>query len=173
MPFYKTTIVVEVLSDGPYEYNNLKWTHYDIIEGECSGYVRVQSQEELNADDLIAECDKHATDPEFFLGHLDFDRFPPDELEPSSKYPAWVEELYDGWAVDELVDEYLKVLIADLSDDVDCSPSTTIGRAHRISYLADQLPEELADALERAALEIVKYIGYASGTPWEEGQDDR
>lgn len=98
---------------------------------------------------------------------LDFDRFPED-VNILKEYPAWVEELYAGWAVDEWPDEYLKIAIAEMSDDVDCSSSTIVDRATRLSYLADQLSEEVVDALDKAALEIVKYTGYASGTPWKE-----
>ena len=93
--------------------------------------------------------------------------FPQIDEVPLTDYPAWVEELYEGWAVDEWPDEYLKILIAEMTDDVDCSSSTTVDRATRLSYLADQLTEEVVDALDKAALEIAKYIGYASGRPWE------
>jgi len=90
-----------------------------------------------------------------------------DEI-PLKEYPAWVIRLYDNWGTDELVTEYLEVTIAEMSDDVDCSGSTMVNRVTRMGYLADQLSEELVDALNTVALEFVKYTGYASGRPWGE-----
>ena len=70
MTFYKTVITVEVLSEGPLQWNDLSDVAYEIIEGGASGWIDYR-EEDISEEDLIQECKKHATDPEFFLGYLD------------------------------------------------------------------------------------------------------
>lgn len=62
-----TTIKIEVLSEGPYEYHSLHRLAYDTDEGPCSAKVRITGQRELTEDELIAECERQHTEPEFFL----------------------------------------------------------------------------------------------------------
>ena len=64
---YKTIIQVEVLSDVPFEWDTLKSVDYAINEGGCSGLVEEIGTERLNRAQAIKECEKHDTDPGFFL----------------------------------------------------------------------------------------------------------
>lgn len=65
---YRTYITVSVLSEGEYVYRTLENVEYDITEGPCSGKVYIGVSKELNMSQLVAECNQHQTDPEFFLG---------------------------------------------------------------------------------------------------------
>ena len=67
MNFYRTEIKVDVLSEGPLEYDTLGELHHLIINGSCSGVIKTQTQRKLTLRQLIEECDHHNTDPEFFL----------------------------------------------------------------------------------------------------------
>ena len=64
--FYRTVIRVEVLSEEPFEYNDLS----DIaaaIEDECSGTYETVKSEVLTAKQAVAALLKQGSDPEFFL----------------------------------------------------------------------------------------------------------
>lgn len=67
MAFRKITLVVEVLCNGPFEWDNLGDVNYAITRGSCSGFVDEVSDEIISKEQLIAECEKHHTDPSYFL----------------------------------------------------------------------------------------------------------
>lgn len=67
MAYYRTVIQVEVLSEGPYEYTSLENLSYDVMDGDCSGDVKVVSSEKVGkkkmADLLLAQ----GSDPSFLI----------------------------------------------------------------------------------------------------------
>lgn len=65
--YFRTVIMVEVLSDSPYAYRSLKDTDYDITHGDCSGMVEMVSQTELTADQMSAALQRQGSDPEFLI----------------------------------------------------------------------------------------------------------
>ena len=64
--FRKTIITIEVLSDGPFEFDSLNSIDHSIMSGDCSGLISSIVEEKLTRDEMIQECDRHLTDPEFF-----------------------------------------------------------------------------------------------------------
>lgn len=69
--FYKTVIQIEILSEGPFVWDELDDIHAEIMDGAASGRIEEVSQEELTLEELEEECNKHHTDSEFFLGEED------------------------------------------------------------------------------------------------------
>ena len=63
---FKTVIRVEVLSEGPYDYECLETLAYDVMFGDCSGKIDVGESKELTDDEARQACREHGTDPEFF-----------------------------------------------------------------------------------------------------------
>jgi len=68
MSYYKTRIVVTVLSDSPYDPDNLYDLAYDITDGDCSGNVEIESSEELSREEMAKALEAQGSDPEFLLG---------------------------------------------------------------------------------------------------------
>lgn len=68
MSYYKTRIVVTVLSDGPYNPDTIHDLAYDITEGECSGDYKVESSEELTREEMAEALEAQGSDPAFLLG---------------------------------------------------------------------------------------------------------
>jgi hypothetical protein len=66
MKLYKTVIQVEVLSEDKYIPGSLHDIADDVLLGDCSGIVNVQSQEQLDEVDSFNECAIHGTDMAFF-----------------------------------------------------------------------------------------------------------
>ena len=64
--FYKTTLKVEVLSEKPFEWDDLSDVHCAITTGDCSGKVSETSRRVLTAKQVAKELRKQASDPEFF-----------------------------------------------------------------------------------------------------------
>lgn len=64
--FYRTTITVTILSEEPYQYDNLLMVHNDITNGDCSGVHDITNSEELTAKQAVKALQKQASDPEFF-----------------------------------------------------------------------------------------------------------
>lgn len=65
--FYKTTIKVVVLSEGPLE--NIESLHdvaYSIDEGDCSGVWSVKKSEVITGKQAANALLKQGSDPEFF-----------------------------------------------------------------------------------------------------------
>lgn len=65
--FYKTRIIVTVLSEEPLNSNaELDAVHEYIVNGPCSGEVNWQPQVELNAAQAARALRKQGSDPAFF-----------------------------------------------------------------------------------------------------------
>jgi len=64
--FYKTIIQVEVLSEEPFQWNNLSDVNDAITDGNCSGKVTEISSKTLNAEEVREALTEHRTDPDFF-----------------------------------------------------------------------------------------------------------
>jgi len=64
--FYKTKIVIEILSEEPQSVNSLADIEYDITEGNNSGSWNVVETMELNGLACANELKSQGTDPEFF-----------------------------------------------------------------------------------------------------------
>ncbi len=64
--FFRTTITLEILSEGPFEFDDLHSVNWSITQGDCSGRIVDSTHEEITEPELVALCDKHHTDPEFF-----------------------------------------------------------------------------------------------------------
>lgn len=67
--FYVTKIVIEVLSEGPFEWDDIEDVRRATLMGDCSGISYTASERRLRTiEGLEKECRRHDTDPEFFLG---------------------------------------------------------------------------------------------------------
>ena len=64
--FYKTKIVVEVLSEEPYFETNLETIAMDITDGSCSGVVKIVSKKELTGKRMARALLSQGSDTEFF-----------------------------------------------------------------------------------------------------------
>jgi hypothetical protein len=64
--FYKTLVTVEVLHEGPIEFDDLKELSNMINSGDCSGQFKVMAAEPLTPKQMAEECLKQQSDPEFF-----------------------------------------------------------------------------------------------------------
>jgi ABC-type antimicrobial peptide transport system ATPase subunit len=65
--FFKTKIEIEILSEEPFEWNNLDDIKYALTEGHCSGVVKeVGHYKPLNGKQVVKELIKHGSDPECF-----------------------------------------------------------------------------------------------------------
>lgn len=63
---YKTVVCVEMLSEVPYDGEDLHAIASMITTGDCSGLVKVVSREELQGKVAVDEVKRHGTDLEFF-----------------------------------------------------------------------------------------------------------
>ena len=69
MKFYKTVVTIEILHDETTPtILGLDHAAYEIFEGGSSGLIDIGRAEGLTREQLITECEKHGTDPDFFLG---------------------------------------------------------------------------------------------------------
>jgi hypothetical protein len=64
--FYKTTIVVEVLSEGPLHFQTLSDLHSLITTGDCSGSIDVARTLSLSNREMAEAAREQGTDPGFF-----------------------------------------------------------------------------------------------------------
>ena len=64
--FYKTTIMVEVLSEEPVDFDNLAAVDLAITDGDCSGKWEVSKVEELDKHEAATALMAHGSDPSFF-----------------------------------------------------------------------------------------------------------
>ena len=64
--FYRTLIIVEVLSDEPYEAGCLDTIAYDITEGDVSGNWEVASSDEVDRRKFVSLVKAQHCDPGFF-----------------------------------------------------------------------------------------------------------
>lgn len=64
--FYKTVINVEILSEDPFEWDDLNDVHYAITNGDCSGLVEESYRTVLSSQEAAKELIRHSSDPNFF-----------------------------------------------------------------------------------------------------------
>lgn len=64
--FYRTKLVVEVLSDEPYTEDDLNYVNRDITDGDCSGEVTNLGSEEVDGPAMAKLLMSQASDPSFF-----------------------------------------------------------------------------------------------------------
>lgn len=79
-----------------------------------------------------------------------------------------MQEMVDKHDLNSLEQEYIEIYVADLTDDVDCSPSTTIRRQARLAEIEDLVGKFIVSPWSRKAEGFAKKIGFASGQPWDE-----
>lgn len=64
---YETLITISVLcTEKPYEFSTYDQLAYDVIEGDCSGFVVREDSQPLAPDEFAQRCATHGTDPGFF-----------------------------------------------------------------------------------------------------------
>lgn len=68
MPFYRTVITYEILTDVPYFFEDLGQVHYDVIEGEASGKLLSEVSEEVTRQEMGHLLIAQGSDPSFLLG---------------------------------------------------------------------------------------------------------
>lgn len=64
--FYRTKIVVEVLSEDPYYETNLSNVARDIYSGECVGSVDCEDSKVLSGQEAAAALSEFGSEPAFF-----------------------------------------------------------------------------------------------------------
>lgn len=64
----RTVIRAVILSEGPYDPDNLGQVHYDIVEGECSGRWGIESSETLTPAAMEKALREQESDADFLLG---------------------------------------------------------------------------------------------------------
>lgn len=64
--FYRTTIKVVVLSEEPFDYDDLYGVHLAITDGDCSGHYETAKSETLTAKQAAKALQAQGSDPEFF-----------------------------------------------------------------------------------------------------------
>lgn len=65
--FCKTIVVVEVLHNEDRDFSSLADLANCIHQGESSGRIKWGTPVPLTIKELVAECERHHTDPEFFV----------------------------------------------------------------------------------------------------------
>lgn len=66
--YQKTTIQIEILSNGLYNNpNDLKTVWHDITYGDCSGSIKLISRESLDADEVSQALKDQGSDPNFLI----------------------------------------------------------------------------------------------------------
>jgi hypothetical protein len=85
--FFKTTITVEVISEGaPMDcVTDLRDPHAAIVDGPCSGDIKITAVKELTPGKAAAELIKQGSEPEFF-GLEDCDQEARDLIEWQKKH---------------------------------------------------------------------------------------
>lgn len=66
MKLYRTLITVTVISDAPYDPDDLSEVAADILDGGCSGDWTITERKELEGAARVAACLAIGTDPGFF-----------------------------------------------------------------------------------------------------------
>lgn len=64
--FYETTITIRVLSEEPFEFNDLDDIHYAIDQGDCVGHVAEDGAKTLDAKETVALLYEFGSEPGFF-----------------------------------------------------------------------------------------------------------
>jgi hypothetical protein len=65
--FYRTTLVYEVLSEEPYQFEGLNTLAYDVYEGHNSGMLVSENREEVDGPTAARLLQAQGSDPEFFM----------------------------------------------------------------------------------------------------------
>lgn len=65
--YKKTTITVEVLSDGNWEWDDLADVAYAITEGECSGVIVDTDVKFMSAQEMGEALVAQGSDPDFLI----------------------------------------------------------------------------------------------------------
>ena len=67
LKFYRTVVQIEILSEEPYECDDLEGIAYDITEGHCSGEIKdVVRNEEKTGKEMADLLISQGSDPGFF-----------------------------------------------------------------------------------------------------------
>jgi len=82
--FKKTTLEVEVLSEGDWDWESLKDVAHSITDGGCSGSVETKDVTFLTEEQTARALLKQGSDPGFLLGGAWEGWEPPTEDEPGS-----------------------------------------------------------------------------------------
>ena len=64
--FYKTVIQITVLSEEPFEYENLSQVDYAITDGGCSGDYKTVTAKIINGKEAAKELLRQGSDTDFF-----------------------------------------------------------------------------------------------------------
>jgi hypothetical protein len=67
MPFYRSVVTVEVLSDEPLDFEDLLDLHYLVTDGPCSGDWHIET-EEVSREKMRVLLENQRSDPAFLLG---------------------------------------------------------------------------------------------------------
>lgn len=62
----ETVIEVRVLSEEPFDYNDLENVHHAITEGDCSGTYSTKSSKAISGKLAADKVKEQGSDPEFF-----------------------------------------------------------------------------------------------------------
>lgn len=65
--FYRTVFEVEVLSEHPFEPEDLETIAYEITYGGCSGMVDRTCDIEVDAEEMVRLLRNQGSDPDFFM----------------------------------------------------------------------------------------------------------
>ncbi len=76
--------------------------------------------------------------------------------------------MIDRHELDYLEHEYVELYLADLTDDIDCSPSTHQRLEARLMAIEKEVGKFIADDWSRKAEARAKKCGMASGAPYED-----
>ena len=77
-------------------------------------------------------------------------------------------DMLDRHDLDSLEKEYIELYVANLTDDVDCSPSTFTRRENRLEEIETLVGWPIAEDWSRKAEARAKKCGMASGAPYED-----
>ena len=66
--YYRTVVTYEVLSVGPYYFENLEQLAYDTLFGDCSGVTLNVEYEEVSEEQMSELLVAQGSDPSFLLG---------------------------------------------------------------------------------------------------------
>ena len=76
--FYRTVVQIEVLSEHPIDFENLRELIYMVTEGDCSGNYDITEHEIVDGKRMAQLLLGHGSDPSFF--HLTEEGEDDDEL---------------------------------------------------------------------------------------------
>lgn len=71
--YFRTTIMVEILSDFPYDPESLEQIYNDITDGECSGHWQVIESRDVNKHQMEQLLVQQGSDPSFLCGEVELE----------------------------------------------------------------------------------------------------